>query len=354
MLPCTSPKKALLACPLFPPWNLPSFTVESTLSSTCSCSNPPFSRQDAALAHLDSLPLIIWYSGQTALFLFPLAKVVPAFLPTVLSVALRPLFPFQQAQYAQVFLLKPAPFCTLFAGLGSTNKPATSLLLALVLFSPPCPPFHLSLISNSVADLAGTVFFSSCSIRLQWVPGHSFLPENDAADKLARRGALLTSSAIPCSLSRIHSCLFSDWRRTVSCKFFDTQVSSISTEKEGSVLSRFHCNGYSLLLVLSRIGRMENSSCSACGHLSSHSALSSYGLCTVYSLRPLVQAMRSCPASGAPCSSAMPPSLGRVGLINSNSTGACDMLQRELKSGRIRRQFTHARPLPESHIASTN
>ena len=42
---------------------------------------------------------------------------------------------------------------------------------------------------------------SSCSIRLKWVPGHSFFPGNDAADKLARRGALLVHSAIPCSLS---------------------------------------------------------------------------------------------------------------------------------------------------------
>ena len=29
---------------------------------------------------------------------------------------------------------------------------------------------------------------SFCSIRLQWVPGHSFLPRNDTADELARRG----------------------------------------------------------------------------------------------------------------------------------------------------------------------
>ena len=55
------------------------------------------------------------------------------------------------------------------------------------------------------------------------------------ADELARRGALLAPSAIPCSLSpltsRIHSRLFSDWRRTVSSKFFATHVRSISTEE---------------------------------------------------------------------------------------------------------------------------
>ena len=89
---------------------------------------------------------MIWYSGLTALFL--LARAGPAYLPTALSVALRPLFPFQQAQYVKVFLLKPAPFCTLFAGLGSTNKSAISLLfsfyMTLVLFSPPCPLLHLS------------------------------------------------------------------------------------------------------------------------------------------------------------------------------------------------------------------
>ena len=93
-------------------------------------------------------PIMIWYSGQTALFLFLLARPAPAFLPTALSVALRPLFPFRQAQYAQVFPLKPAPFCTLFAGLGSTNKSAIFLLftscMTLVLSSPPCPFLHLS------------------------------------------------------------------------------------------------------------------------------------------------------------------------------------------------------------------
>ena len=150
-------------------------------------------------------PLMIWYSGQTTLFLFLLARTALAFLPTALSVALRPLFPFRQAQYAQVFPLKPAPFCTLFAGLGSTNKSAISLLLPSDSRSVLAPLFS-PLISNSVADLSS---LSSCSIRLQWVPGHSFHPGNDRADEMTRRGALLAPSAIPCSLSpHIHSLSF--------------------------------------------------------------------------------------------------------------------------------------------------
>ena len=76
-----------------------------------------------------------WCVGQTALFLFLLARAAPAFLPTALSVALRPLFPFRQAQFAPVFPLKPAPFCTLFAGLGSTNKSAIFLLFSSYVLS---------------------------------------------------------------------------------------------------------------------------------------------------------------------------------------------------------------------------
>ena len=87
-------------------------------------------------------------------------------------------------------------------------------------------------------------------------------------------------SAIPCSLSplisRIHSRLILDWRRTVSSKFFDTQAPSISTEElvlprhARCVLSHLRCNRHSLLLgsYLSRVGRTENPSCSACGHSS--------------------------------------------------------------------------------------
>ena len=95
MLPSTCSREALLACSPFFSLNLPSFIVESTLSTPCSRPDPLLSRQGAPLAHLDFLPLMIWYSGQTALFL--LAETALAYLPTALSVALRPLYPFQQA-----------------------------------------------------------------------------------------------------------------------------------------------------------------------------------------------------------------------------------------------------------------
>ena len=226
--------------------------------------------------------LMIRYSGLTTLSLYLLAKAALAYLPTALSVALRPLFTFQQAHYAQVFLLKPAPFRKLFAGLTNTIRPATFFFsyLTLVLSSPPflLLPQSLWQIWQELSS------FSSCSIRLQWVPGHFFLRGNNAADKLDRWGALLVPSAIPCGLSplisRIHSCLFLDWMHTVSSKFFDTQVPSISTKEHVlchhtcCVLSCLCCNEHSFLLssYLSRIGRIRNPSRNTCRHSSQDSS----------------------------------------------------------------------------------
>ena len=140
--------------------------------------------------------------------LFILAKAALASVPTALSVAPRPLFPFRQVQHIQVFPLKPSPFCKLFAGLDSTNKSAIFLLsdCRSVLATLSSPPSFL-LLQTLWQELSSI----SCTIRLQWIPGHSFIPWDDAADELARQEALLVPSAIPCSLtSRIHSCLFSE------------------------------------------------------------------------------------------------------------------------------------------------
>ena len=138
MLPSTSPREASSYLPSLlllgvchpSPWSLPFFLHALTLI--------PLSLSKVQLSStLTHSSLTIWYSGQMVPFL--LARVAPAFFPTAFFVALGPRFPFQQAQFVQVFPLKPAPFCTLFAGLGNTTKSAISLLfsskLTLVLSS---------------------------------------------------------------------------------------------------------------------------------------------------------------------------------------------------------------------------
>ena len=285
MLSSTCSSEAFLAWPPFPYWNLPSFTVESTLSYPCSRSDTLFLAKVRLSTILTLSPLMIWYSEQTALFLFLLARAAPAFLPTALSVALRPLFLFRQAQHAQGFQLKPAPFCTLFAGLGITKKSAISLLffyyLTLVLSSPPSPFLHLSfylrlygrsgwncLLSPLVLsgyNGSSDIRFSRGTTRLTSLP--------DGVHYLRPPQSLVVSLLLSLASTLV---FISDWRRTVSFKYFDTQVPSISTEElvlprhARCVLSRLRCNEHSLSLrsYLSRIGRIENPSCSACGHSS--------------------------------------------------------------------------------------
>ena len=122
--------------------------------------------------------------------------------------------------------------------------------------------------------------------------------------------------------------LFLDWRRTVSSKFFDTQAPSIATNElvlprhSRCVLSRLRCNGHSLLSSC-LFGRIENSSCRACGHSSQDT---SYLIphCPAtdsapFTLAALCRCTTSGPDPGAPWSSAMPPSLGRGGVATTTA-----------------------------------
>ena len=143
MLPSSCSRKALVAWPPCPP----SFTVESTFSSPCSRSDPPHSRQGAALAHLDSLPphdLVLWTDGSVP-FLFGkggssvLANCSLCGTEATLSFSAGPVrFSFS------------AEACTILHALCWSRQHQQ-----LCHFS--------SLISNSAADLAGTVFPSVLS-----------------------------------------------------------------------------------------------------------------------------------------------------------------------------------------------
>ena len=116
--------------------------MKLTLSSLYCHSEP---NQDAALVHLDFLPLhdlVIWTDDSVP---FYFNKKGSGVSPIAYFVALRPPFPFRLVQFVQVFPLKPVPFCKLSAGFGNSNKPAILLLLLLsdsrsilaTLFSPP-------------------------------------------------------------------------------------------------------------------------------------------------------------------------------------------------------------------------
>ena len=165
MLSSTSHREALVACPPFSPWNLPIFTVESTLSSSYSRSDPPLSHQGAAPAHLVSLlphDLVIWTDGSVP---FPRGKASSGVPANGSRCGTEATISFSPGQYVQVFPLNPAPFCMLFAGLSSTNKSATSLLFSsyrTLVLSLPTHSILSSIFpftSNSLVDLAGTVFF---------------------------------------------------------------------------------------------------------------------------------------------------------------------------------------------------
>ena len=89
------------------------------------------------------------------------------------SVASRPLFPFQQAQYAQVFPLKPAPFCKLCWSRRHQQVCHFSSLLSdsrFFLTTLSSPPFFL-LLQSLWQELSSPI---SCFIRLQWAPDTCF------------------------------------------------------------------------------------------------------------------------------------------------------------------------------------
>ena len=202
MLPSTSPRQVLFAWPPSPPRSLSSFIVVSTFSSPCSHSDSSLSSQDAALAHLHSLPphdLVIWTDGS-----FPFGKSSSGVLANSTLHGTEATLSFSAG-----------PVCL------SLSIGACTILHALCWSWQHQQVCHFSDLTT-LSSLHLFFYLKLSGKKLEVKEG------NDAADELARQGVLLVFSAIPCSLysliSPTHSSLFSEWRSTVSSKFFDTQI----------------------------------------------------------------------------------------------------------------------------------
>ena len=179
-------------------------------------------------------------------------------------------------------------------------------------------------------------FLAGIAHSLLLLLGYNGFPDIDVADQVGCATLSFWS----------HSPLFSQWRRTVSSKFFYTyapkffrNLCSLITLAVPSLV--FVATDTSLLLniSLSRIGTIENPLRSACSHPTqdiSHLILhcpatdsvcrSLYG--DSFSLRSLFLALKSCLASWASWSFAMLPFLRR-GRVN-NNTQTCYTLARNL------------------------
>ena len=101
-----------------------------TLSTSYSHSDPLLSRQGAAFDHIESLPshnLVIWTNG-SAPFLF--GKDGCDILINCSFCGAETTHSYSAELMCLSFLLKPAPFCKVFASPGSTIKSATSFLFS--------------------------------------------------------------------------------------------------------------------------------------------------------------------------------------------------------------------------------
>ena len=142
MLPYTSPREALLAYPTCLPWYLPSFTVESILSSSCSRSDPPLSYQGAALAHLDFLPphdLVLWTDGS-----FPFGKDSSGVLANCSLSGTEPTLFFSAGPVCSSFSAEACAILHALCWSRQHQQVCHYFYLILVLSSPPCPLLHLS------------------------------------------------------------------------------------------------------------------------------------------------------------------------------------------------------------------
>ena len=142
-----------------PPWNLPSFTVESTLSFSCSCSDLPVIHQGMDLAHLDSLPsydLVLWTDSSLP---SPFGKGGSGIVANCFLCSTEATLSFSAGPVCRCF---SAETCTILHALcwSRQHHQVCHFLSSSILLSHSRSVLSsiFPSISNSVADLAGTVF----------------------------------------------------------------------------------------------------------------------------------------------------------------------------------------------------
>ena len=159
MLSSASPREALLTSPSSPPCNQPSFTVECTLSSPCSRFDLPLSRQGAALVPFSfgkgGSGVLTNYSicGTEATLSFSVGPVCSSFSAEACAILQALCWSRQHQQvchFSSLLLL------------------SDSRSILTPLSSP--PSFLLSQTLWQIWQELSSLI--SCSIRLQWVPGH--------------------------------------------------------------------------------------------------------------------------------------------------------------------------------------
>ena len=281
MLPSTSSREALLACPLCPPWNLLSFTVESTLSTSCSRSDPLFLSPRCDLDSLLTHNLVLWIDGSVP---FPFGKGGSGVLSNCFLCGAETTLSFSAGPVCSSF---SAEACVILHALCWSRQHQqvchfSSLLLlsdfcsVLAVLSSP-PSFFLSQTLWQIWQELSPLSF--CSVRLQWIPEHSFLrattrlmswPDGERYLRPPQSlvVSLLLSLVSTLVLSRIGGVL--SHRNILKHRFSRFPLRNLCSLVTLAVSSRLRCNGHSLLLgfYLSRIGRIENPSCSASGHSS--------------------------------------------------------------------------------------
>jgi len=99
---------------------------------------------------------------------------------------------------------------------------------------------------------------SRVALSFQWVSGHARLPRNERADSLAKTGATLPVTHVPCPLAptiaKIRHTRYTLWKRNLFHNSLPSQVPSVSSEELARSLlirwelSQLRCHGHSLLL----------------------------------------------------------------------------------------------------------